>query len=123
MRFNGSTASVYSNQAVGGNDGSTPFSGQGSAATSASMAEVLKGGDAATYGGYFDVTIPFYTGTSFFKGWLCHYTMLNNTTITSLFDIMNTGMWASTSAITQIDLILATGSFVAGSQINLYGIS
>jgi len=46
----------------------------------------------------------------------------NSNTTNSLYQSVYAYMWKSTAAITQVDVFLQTGSFAAGSQIDLYGL-
>jgi hypothetical protein len=47
----------------------------------------------------------------------------SNAAVTGLFITRNNGWWRNTAAINRVDVILTSGNFVSGSQVNLYGIN
>lgn len=122
LRFNGDTGANYASQAGNANQSSgTGF--QLTAQTSMRVAELIKAGDIATYPCGFEILIPFYTTTTFNKVVLSHYSTINNTNINNLFDITVSAHWASTSAVTSMELFTASGSnYVTGTEFRLYGI-
>ncbi len=90
-------------------------------ATGFACGEFPTAGDVANYGGAFKVIIPNYTNTTRNKPVIIHYSAFNNTTTASFFDITESGFWANTASITQIDLVLSsTGT--AASGVVLYGL-
>lgn len=121
MTFNNDTASNYVRQFNLANQ-TTNLAIQSTAQTAIYAGELNTTGDIATYPSSFEVTIPFYAGTTFYKGVLVHYLAFNANNVNALFDITEAGCWASTSAISQINLTL-TGNWVTGSQVSLYGLT
>jgi hypothetical protein len=68
------------------------------------------------------IEIPGYTSTVFTTAVSCRGTVeLDSTQDAQLFDVLGTGNWTGTAAITQIDLTCNNGNFVAGSRAVLYG--
>jgi hypothetical protein len=63
-----------------------------------------------------------YSNTTTFKTTLCRGDDVRTTGATDGTVNANVSTWRSTSAITQIDAIAASGNFVSGSTFTLYGI-
>jgi hypothetical protein len=63
-----------------------------------------------------------YANTAAFKTTLCRGDNVRTTAATDGTVNANVSTWRSTSAITQIDAISASGNFVSGSTFTLYGI-
>ena len=119
LRFNGSSASTYSD---------TRLSGNGSVASSARQTNVNAGyagvntGATATSNtfGSDEIYIPNYAGSTN-KPWSVFGTMENNST-TSFINAV-AGLRSNTDAITSVSIIDPSGSgFVSGSSFYLYGI-
>ena len=114
VRFNGS-ASNYSQIRV---------QGSGSAATSATDTEITLLNVRSTYTANTfsngSVYIPNYTSSNF-KSVSVDTATENNATVNR--NILNAGLWSDTSAITSVNLIVASGDFTQYSTAYLYGIS
>lgn len=123
IRFNNDTASNYTRQAFWGVQQTKGAAGSVTQ-TSISIGGMGSATQNANSFGLFSAHIPDYAGTTFQKG--C---------ISEMFDL-NTGdgawegttgvvggRWKNTAAITQIDILLSSGSFKAGSYCTLYGIT
>lgn len=121
VTFNSDTAANYARQRKFAN-GTTSTADQALGQNSFTL-EAMKAGDIAGYAGVYEIIIPFYANTTFYKSVLARNNQLVNTTTASLYDFSQVGVWASTSAITRIDLTLASGNYVSGSKCILYGIS
>lgn len=67
-----------------------------------------------------DVRIFDYNGTTFYKEAQGRSTLWFDTT--SIFQRIAHAVWKNTAAITRVDVILASGNFVAGSNVSLYGL-
>jgi hypothetical protein len=117
IRLNGSSSSVYSQTNLAGN-GTAADSSRNSSQTSFRLGETYSGLTTARWSVL--LNIMNYSNTTTNK------TMLMRTNDTSGEVAANVGLFASTSAITSIDIyarIDLTNSFVAGSTFTLYGIA
>jgi hypothetical protein len=114
VRFNGS-ASNYSQIRV---------QGTGSVASSATDTEIILLNVRSTYTANTfsngSVYIPNYTSSNF-KSVSVDTATENNATVNR--NILNAGLWSDTSAITSVNLIVASGDFTQYSTAYLYGIS
>jgi len=108
MYFNGDTGANYSHVRMGGN-GSNPFS------TSKSDARVF---NMTTNEGVSIIQIMDYSATD------KHKTSISTSSIAQDFVLAYAQRWASTSAVTSIELIFQTAiNFAAGTTLSLYGIA
>jgi hypothetical protein len=112
LRFNGDSSSIYSYTTMSGNGAITESFRQanGSSMTTDYYFSVT------TNGGTTLINIMNYANTSMFK------TAVMRTNNSAYAAMANVGLWSSTSAINQIELLCTTGSFAANSIISLYGI-
>lgn len=69
------------------------------------------------------IDLPYYADTTFYKVFLARMHYLLAQTTTNVQTRFFNGIWRSTSAITQIDLILNSGNYVSGSKFSLYGVA
>jgi hypothetical protein len=120
LTLNGDTGSNYAWQRVFGNSG-TPVADQSTAQAFIRSGELSTAGDAANYQSQFEIRIPGYAGTTFAKSVLSDYSVVNNSTITALYDIHVSGMWNSTAAVSSLALTLPSDSYATGTTISLYG--
>jgi hypothetical protein len=119
VRFNNSSSSIYSEKLL---------YGQGASAASASNTNTT----------YFDwVALCINNGTSFFSNsefYIPNYAGSNSKSVSSdsVSEVnastgnnlyLNAGLWASSAAITSIQIFFATGNFLQYSTAYLYGIS
>ena len=117
VRLNGSSSSVYSQTNLAGN-GTSATSSRNSSQTSFRLGETYSGLTTARWTVL--LNIMNYSNTTTNK------TMLMRTNDTSGEVAANVGLFASTSAITSIDIyarIDLANTFVAGSTFTLYGIA
>jgi hypothetical protein len=115
FRFNGDTGTNYSQTALMG-DGATP---QSTAATNQNLLRfTLYNGLAAGVIGLRTLDVFSYTGSTF-KTCLTTNSSDSNGSGQVGRDV---GLWRSTSAITQIELISGSSTFDVGSTATLYGI-
>lgn len=118
MRFNGDTGNNY--DSVRNNRFATAVY---RAASSCVVAEILGSTGPTDAAGSSTINIQNYKGTTFQKS----YTGMAVTKVgtASDGDITGTqqvsGFWRNTAAITQIDIFTASGNFVNGSVVSLYG--
>lgn len=95
---------------------------QATGQTSGIVAELTAAGAAANYGDGFDILIPGYANTTFYKTFQSHYAVhANGAGAGNFYNNTITGAWKSTAAINEIQLVTGS-SWVAGSQVRLYGI-
>jgi hypothetical protein len=116
LRFNSDTSNSYSRIHLGG-------SGSSTSTQSVANQSFLHMGDYVFYGA---TTIPQFTTCDIFS-----YAGSTNKTclITANNDrngsggvLYNCSLWRNTAAITQIDMVLSTSNYAAGSVFTLYGI-
>jgi hypothetical protein len=115
IRFNSDTATNYSKIFMYG-DGTSAVSGRASSQTNISISNQpisSSGTFAATV-----TSIQNYSNSTTYKTVLSR----GGSAHTNNLVIAYTGTWRSTAAITTIDLINDSGSFITGSTFNLYGI-
>ena len=124
MRFNSDSANNYARHNLGAY-GSTSATIDVNAGTSASSivatAVAPKASDLASVYGGFVIDVLDYNNTNQYK--TTRYLMgfdLNGNAYSYLY--FGSGLWQSTSAINQIDIILSTGNFTTATQVALYGI-
>lgn len=121
VQFNGDTTAAYGDDFVGG----TTAVG-GSEDNSATFGMVAKiAGASATSGatGVNIIDILDYQGTTFWKVWTGTIGIgLDITTGNRVADLV-TGLWKNKSAITRVNILPGSGSFVAGTRATLYGVS
>lgn len=68
------------------------------------------------------IEIPFYSGSTFRKQARCISSYRYDASSTHQATFYASMEWENTAAITQIDITLASGDFVAGSEFRLYGV-
>lgn len=76
----------------------------------------------AGYPSSFELLLPYYSGTTFMKSAIGDSQLSNGTGTGAFFRFALGSVWLSTAAITQIDITLTSGNFVAGSTFKLYGV-
>lgn len=121
MTFNGDTAANYDREIVSGNSASTT-----AAADVASTSVVLGTISAATSpsgeAGNGQLLIPGYANTTFRKSAHTTQSFKSADSAAGLF-IRSSGIWwRSTAAISSMEISLASGNFVSGSRLVLYGV-
>jgi hypothetical protein len=121
LTINGDAGANYRNERVYGNT-NTAFGAQGLADNYAYLGDATAASVTAGYTGAFDVTIPNYAGTTFMKSMVGINRLANGTGTGNFFVFGVASQWVNTAAITQLDVTLTSGNFVAGSKIWLYGI-
>jgi len=123
IRFNGDTAGNYDSEQLSGN-GSSTAAFEALNQTGADIGELAAttaiAGSCSTY----TVSIPFYTGTTFWKTLTTSH-MANAQTSGGAAGLIYSKHWVSrwrnTAAITSIVILPGSGNFIAGSSFALYG--
>jgi hypothetical protein len=119
FRFNGDTASNYSNTRLQGN-GSTVVSVRQSAVTLLAYHQVDTSGDTANTFASGELYIPSYTAS---QNKQVSYFSAAESNAASILMASVAGLWRDTSAITSLTILnISTFVFVAGSRFDLYGI-
>ncbi len=124
ITFNNDTSSIYDQQLLS----TTGVSNNAASATPTAAAANISIGNisgataASGNGGIVEATVYDYRGTTFHKAvWFNGATKTADAT-TGLFPRYGPGFWRSTTAINRVDVTLASGNFVAGSVVSLYGV-
>jgi hypothetical protein len=120
MRFNSDSSSIYTAKgtiATSGGVTSNDYPGS----STLDNAPLPRNADQTTSANYFSVIIPYFNNTSATKNYLSygggfHYIATNE----PYFENM-AGHWGSTSAITSITFYMASGTWLTGSKMSLYG--
>jgi hypothetical protein len=122
LTFNTDTGTNYRNQGVyGSNATASAFNGLTDAYVLA--ADIAAASAPASVPSTFEIYIPDYAGTTFFKATNGQYGLKTGTTAASHLAVCVSSWWVSTAAITRIDITLSAGNWVAGTRISLYGVS
>lgn len=122
LRFNSDTGANYDWEINEVSGSATNSIGQNFAQTSLHIGYVAAATAPANVADACEAQIADYRGTTFQKVIHSRSAAKTSTSSGGLFLSMFAGFWRSTSAITQIDVILASGTFVSGSVVSLYGI-
>lgn len=101
--------------------GSSPVAAAVTGATSAQYGKIVADSGSANHAGSFQIFIPYYKDTDFYKTFICEWGAIPDSTTTNFRVGLYTGIWNSTVAINRITLML-TGNWMSGSQATLYGI-
>jgi hypothetical protein len=119
LRINNDSSTLYSRVQVRGN-GTSASSSINSSQTSIKLenAVVGSGYTANTFSNH-EIYIPNYTVSQ--NRQISSFAVIENNA-TEAFQIAHAGLYRSSTAITQVDLIASSGTFVASSSFYLYGI-
>jgi hypothetical protein len=109
-RYNGSSSALYSRTTLYG-DGSTAASARATGAT-----EAYSGLSETTIQSTTTIHLFNYSNTTTFK------TCLTRDTEAALIAQSRINLWRSTDAISSVDFVSASSTFIAGSTFTLYGI-
>jgi hypothetical protein len=115
IQFNSSTSNLSSKYLYG--NGSSVASGTG--ASSIEMVGMTKSTWTANTFGNVQVYIPNYASSNFKP---VSVDSVNEQNATEAWEVITTGLWSNTSAITSLKLLPGTGNFVQYSTATLYGI-
>ena len=121
LRFNSDSTAIYDSQQVLGN-GATPLAGETINGTSIEIGEIAAASATAGACGISMVSIPFYTGTTFWKTLVSNHGLSTGTGTGTLHTKQWSGRWRNTAAISSITLLPSAGNFIAGSSFALYGL-
>jgi len=121
MTINGSALALYDVQQLSANNNTAtgfPFSSQTTALIGECASATATAGACSVY----DIDIPNYRDTSFWKMWISKHGLSVGTGATALHSKLWTCQYRGTAAITSIELTLAAGNFATGSKLTLYGL-
>jgi len=116
-RLNGDTGSNYSHHRLYG-DGSTVSSFASSSVTSFMAGAISSNNDTANAFGATVMDILDFSSTSKNKT----IRLLSGVSSTGSVIQMSSGAWYSTAAMTSLEIIATSGSFITGSRFSLYGL-
>jgi hypothetical protein len=116
---NDTTAANYRSTYVQGHSSTTVT---GSGTDTASPIEVAAASSPSNSAGLLIVRIPVYKGTTFNKQMYCQSGWRYDAS--SIHEVVRMCCieWESNAAINRVDLVLASGNYVAGSEVRLYGL-
>jgi hypothetical protein len=115
IRLNGDSTTLYSDTYING-DGTAATSGKDTASNSWTVNQVQN--PSATIPTFTTVDIFSYAGSTFKTGLITNQNDKNGTGIVQY----EVGLYRSTTAITQVNLVASSGTFNIGSTATLYGI-
>jgi hypothetical protein len=122
LQFNGDTSGNYDRQIILG-AGNTASASEAIAGTSAIIGAVSGSTAPAGATGSGRVLLPGYADTTFHKTAFGVSDAVTSTASAGLTVRSTAAHWRSTAAITSITVQLASGKFVTGSKVQLYGIT
>ncbi|MFL5688702.1 MAG: hypothetical protein ACJ77I_06905 [Chloroflexota bacterium] len=123
LRFNGDTSAVYHGQLLQAQNGTTLPLEHPPGSTSARLGSIpgATAGAALAFG-ILTVSIPAYTSTSGYQALTSvNYQEQNNLSGAQALQLLGDFWYGSPAAVTQLDIALASGQWVAGTTISLYG--
>jgi hypothetical protein len=97
--------------------------GQAQAQTGGEISYAALSGSPASEFSACDILVPFYASATTIKHALGRCTFRTGTGVNQTFYIENGATWASTAAVTRIQLFAPNFNFVTGSQMMVYGVS
>lgn len=122
MRINGDASAIYDNEYVHGAN-ATPTAGNLMAQTSFFIGFVVAASAAANYAGGIVIDLNNYANATLTKHFVANGVTIPTTAAADAGRTSSGGMWRSTAAITQLTVFPASGNFVAGSRITIYGLT
>lgn len=118
MRFNGDSSALYSYMRIY-SGGSTVNADRGNGTNSWGAVAYIGGSNTPNMFASTQINIFNYSSTSANKSSLCQW---NSAGTSDNYSLINAGLYRSTSAITSIQIFPQSGSLVAGTTAQLYGI-
>lgn len=121
LQFSGDTGANYIFAEVEENN--TTVSGtSGAGATSMIIVAISAASAPVNYPGGFEITIPNYSSTTFYKSALGFDTLQAGSGVSGArMDVLG-GSWGNTAAITSIKILCSTGNLITSSIFSLYGL-
>lgn len=117
LQFNGDTGNNYDYQQE------NRFGrGTGNGVSSIQGPVIVGSSGTANYPSDVVIEIFNYSGTTFYKGIRCYQEFIQSAADAGMFYNLIGGWWRNTAAINAIKIACATGNFVTGSLVSLYGI-
>lgn len=120
MQFNGDTAANYDYQQLVGSAAAVVTS-ENFAQVRISHGQIPANTAGANLFNASVIFIPHYAGSTNNKVALSMTSLKTGTASGNILNYLNGGFWRSNAAITRVTLIPATGNFVAGTRVSLYG--
>lgn len=117
LQFNGDTGNNYDYQ-----EENRFGRGTGNAVSSIQGPAIIGASGTANYPSDIVIEIFNYSGTTFYKGLRCYQEFIQSAADAGMFYNLIGGWWRNTAAITSVKATCASGNFVAGSLVELYGI-
>jgi hypothetical protein len=121
LRFNSDSGANYDWE-IGEHNGTSTAVAQNFAQTSLHIGYLAGSTATANAADVCEARIYDYRGTTFQKAIISNAAAKTTTASGGLFRTNFSGFWRSTSAITDVEVTLASGNFSAGSVVSLYGI-
>lgn len=121
LRFNGDSTAIYDHQSLL-SAATTVAAAENINGTSASIGDASAASATAGAASVFDIKVPFYAGTTFWKEYVSNSELANGTGTGTVHNRQFVGRWRSTAAVNSITLTPAAGNFIAGSSFVLYGL-
>lgn len=121
MQVNGSGAATYDSQQITANNATVAGLAQTSG-TSANIGEMAAASATSGACSTYDILIPNYRGTSFWKSWTVAMGLSTGSGATAMHIKGWQCQFRDTSPITSITIAAAAGNFATGSVFTLYGL-
>jgi hypothetical protein len=122
MRINNDSGSVYNYMTVQGLGTGTADDSEQFSQTAMRIGQISANSATANYCGSIKVLIPNYTDTTFFKPIMSECFNQVNTSTNGVTEENEYGSYNGTAAVTRITVYPASGSFIAGTRLTLYGL-
>lgn len=122
IHFNGDTGNNYDIQISQANNTTVSASVAVAGATNY-IGQIPAGSDTANFAGSIEITIPNYSGSTFYKNYIGISGHARATAVSNQYNRVATGQWRNTAAITQVTLLPTANNFIAGSVATLYGLT
>lgn len=122
LTFNGDSSAIYDREQLSANS-TTAAAGESLAQTSVNIGTISASTAASGNAGIGEIVVLDYRGTAFHKNALATNGYKTSNAAANFTYRTQTVSYRSTSAITSIDLTLASGNYVAGSKFSLYGMN
>lgn len=120
--FNNDTGSNYDVEINTANNTTVAASVQVAGATNY-VGQITAASSTANMAGSIEITIPNYSGSTFYKNFISLSGHSRDTAVTGQYNRIAMGQWRNTAAITRVTLAPTANNFIAGSVATLYGLT